>query len=56
MKKIVILLCIIASMGFTLARESKAGEIVSKPASSKIDRAYGYIETTSPQAYTITLQ
>jgi hypothetical protein len=56
MKKIAILLCIFASMGFTVARENNAGEIAAKPAPKKIDHAYGYLETTSPQSYTITLQ
>ncbi|NII24223.1 hypothetical protein HB364_03990 [Pseudoflavitalea sp. X16] len=56
MKKIAILLCIIVSMGFTVARENNAGGIVAKPARPKIDHAGGYLETTSPQAYTITLQ
>jgi hypothetical protein len=56
MKKIAILLCIFASMGFTVARENNAGESTAKPAYKKIDRAYGYIESTSPQSYTITLQ
>ncbi|WP_162915802.1 hypothetical protein [Paraflavitalea soli] len=56
MKKIAILLCIFASMGFTVAKENDAGESPAKPVSRKIDRTYGYIESTSPQSYTITLQ
>lgn len=56
MKKIAILLCIFASMGFTVASENNTGEIAAKPVHQKIDRTYGYIETTSPQSYTITLQ
>lgn len=56
MKKIAILLCVIATMGFTVAREDNAAGVAAKPASQKIDRTYGYIETTSSQSYTITLQ
>jgi hypothetical protein len=56
MKKIAILLCVIATMGFTVAREDKNADVAAKPATPKNDRTYGYIETTSPQSYTITLQ
>jgi hypothetical protein len=56
MKKIAILLCVIATMGFTVAREDNTDNVAAKPAFPKNDRTYGYIETTSPQSYTITLQ
>ncbi|WP_276480717.1 hypothetical protein [Paraflavitalea pollutisoli] len=55
MKKIIFLLCISASMGFTVANEKNAG-LVAAPVAKKIERTYGYLETTSPQSYTITLQ
>jgi hypothetical protein len=56
MKKLAILLCIFASMGFTVAGDNRSGEVATRPAPKKIERTYGYIETTSPQSYTITLQ
>ncbi|WP_315819657.1 hypothetical protein [Paraflavitalea speifideaquila] len=56
MKKLAILLCIFASMGFTVAGESESGELAARPIPKKVERTYGYIETTSPQSYTIILQ
>lgn len=56
MKKLAFLLCIIASMGFTVASKNNAGAIAHEPTPKKIEHAWGYIETTSPQSYTITLQ
>lgn len=54
MKKFIFLLCISASMGFTVANEKNAG-LEAAPVFQKIERTYGYIETTSPQSYTLTL-
>ncbi len=43
-------------MGFTTARESKAGDSTDRPVKKRLERTYGYIEISSPQSYTITVQ
>jgi hypothetical protein len=56
MKKILFLLCVYTAMGFTTATEKQIAEAAAEAAPKKLIRTYGYIETTSPEAYTLTLQ
>jgi len=54
MKKILFLLCVYTTMGFTQASENSACKAAAEAAPKKLIRTYGYLETSSPEAYTIT--